>query len=746
MNQLETIALKAYAKLKRDSNGHSSTVKVQGPAYDINDINDKSPPPDPSAAYTLVHKQEDLQAVAVSLDESNRVALDCETTGLDPRQDRLRLLSLATERGTYLVDCFAVDPSELWPLLAEKLVVGHNLAFDLGFLSRCGFVAGKVADTMLMSQLLHAGNHCSHKLQEVVQRELGEALDKAEQQSDWSADPLSAEQFAYAAADVNVLVPLHDALTSKLRAAKLLPVVEMEHRCLPAMIWLAESGVAFDAAVWRKLAEEANAEASRLADELDAAAPRRNGHLSAAEAWNWDSPQQVKEALTAAGCPVEKTDDDALARLDLPLARLLRQYREARKRTSTYGTDWLKHVAEDGRVYAKWLQLGAASGRMACSAPNLQQVPRGEHRRCFRAPPGRVLVKADYSQIELRIAAKVSGDKAMLTAYQKGEDLHVRTAIPIVPEEAIQSTALLCLWAGVPPNRTGAEVLCHLWTGPCSRTEEAKYLRHSSKDGADSAARSGVGGSAAGGSQPSVERWSVTAALAGLPEALLRAVRGYQVSRCAPSGPQPETQSALELRDALSVLPCCGTSTLRQLNPGWPHWRQIGKACGFGLVYGMGARAFQAYARANYGVELSLEQAQGYRAAFFKAYPGLRRWHNRQNNGSQFATHTLCGRRRLDVQRFTEQLNTPVQGTGADGLKRALALLWERRTDVGNLPTSSATFPVLVSHDEIVVECDLGQAEAVSAWLKQAMLDGMADLIAPVPVEVDVTVAPTWGG
>jgi DNA polymerase-1 len=301
-------------------------------------------------------------------------------------------------------------------------------------------------------------------------------------------------------------------------------------------------------------------------------------------------------------------DDDSLAKLDHPLAALLRDYRDARKKCTTYGKDWLKHVASDGRVYASWRQLGASSGRMSCSAPNLQQLPRGSYRKCFVAPAGRVLVKADYSQIELRISAKVSGDKNMLTAYQRGDDLHTLTAQRVL--------------------------------GVTSVTKEQRHLA---------------------------------------------------------------------------------------------------KAVNFGLLYGMGAKGFQAYAKSNYGVEMTLEQAERYRAAFFNAYPGLRRWHRSQKEGT-VETRTLCSRRRLGVERFTEKLNTPVQGTGADGLKQALALLWERRDQ------TPGAFPVLVVHDEIVVECDAGQAETVSAWLREAMVDGFGSWLDPVPVEVEVKTAPTWGG
>jgi DNA polymerase-1 len=94
----------------------------------------------------------------------------------------------------------------------------------------------------------------------------------------------------------------------------------------------------------------------------------------------------------------------------------------------------------------------------------------------------------------------------------------------------------------------------------------------------------------------------------------------------------------------------------------------------------------------------------------------------------------------LNVERFTEKLNLPVQGTGADGLKLALGLLWERRNDC------PSAVPVLAVHDEIVVECPEADADAVKAWLRTAMVDATAPLVAPVPVEVEVKAGRTWGG
>jgi DNA polymerase-1 len=118
---------------------------------------------------------------------------------------------------------------------------------------------------------------------------------------------------------------------------------------------------------------------------------------------------------------------------------VLREYRSAQKRASTYGAGWAKGaLAGGGRVYAGWKQIRADSGRMACKAPNLQNLPRDpRYRNCVVAPPGRVLVKADYSQIELRIAARVAGETRMIEAYRAGQDLHTLTARMVLGKEDV---------------------------------------------------------------------------------------------------------------------------------------------------------------------------------------------------------------------------------------------------------------------------------------------------------------------
>lgn len=567
--------------------------------------------PLPSPAYVCVFSESGLESVMAALIDAPAVALDTETTGLSPRKDRLRLLTLATTTGTWIIDGDRVSPRPLFPLLMDKPIVCHNATFDLGFLAALGFEPDPrmVRDTMMMSQILHAGDGARHNLAEVVKRELGLEVSKELQTSDWTGD-LTPAQLEYAARDAAVLLPLLDRLEEQIRAAGLENVAEIEARCIPAVVWMENAGAGFDGEAWQALTREAGAEVQRLRAELDAAAPAPPG-LDLGLGWRWESAAIARRALREAGCDLPNTSDETLAACNHPLAALLRQYRAATKLLSSYGESWLAHVTE-GRIYAQWRQLGSAAGRMSCQKPNLQQVPRDRrYRACIVAPPGRVLVKADYSQIELRIAARIANERRMLAAYRNGDDLHTLTARQIL-----------------------------------GKTEVSK------------------------------------------------------------------------------------------------EDRQLAKAVNFGLLYGMGAEGFRTYAETQFGVELTPEEAERYRTAFFEAYPGLARWHRQVRKQQVMETRTLTGRRRLlrvDTP-DTHRLNTPVQGTGADGLKRALALLWVRRVEC------PGAVPILACHDELVVECDPEQVEAVSAWLVQAMKDGMEPLIHPVPVEVETQIGTTWAG
>src|SRR5215217_506265 len=261
----------------------------------------------------------------------------------------------------------------------------------------------------------------SHKLEDVVRRELGVQLDKEHQASDWGG-ALSPDMLLYAAEDSRLLHPLTTALESKIAAADLKWVAGIECRALPAITWMANAGVPFDSEGWRSCLDHKEVSLGRLKATLDELAPDPPGD----KLWNWNSPKQVIEAFGLLGVKLSDTKGETLARYEHPLAKTLLEYRKTSKLVGTYGPKLLEFV-EDGRIYGSWWQIGAGTGRMACSKPNLQNLPP-EVRGYVKAPAGRVLVVADYSQIELRIAAKISGDKRMLAAFANGEDIHTITA------------------------------------------------------------------------------------------------------------------------------------------------------------------------------------------------------------------------------------------------------------------------------------------------------------------------------
>ncbi len=271
----------------------------------------------------------------------------------------------------------------------------------------------------------------THSLKDVTLRELGIELDKEQQTADWGGE-LTPEMLGYAAGDSEVLLPLVDAFERRAEDDDLARVMEIEHRALPAIVWMSNAGVPFDTEGWRSRLERVEEEKDRLGLGLKELAPE---HPEGKE-WNWGSWQQVLQAFSLLGVKLPDTKEETISRCDHPLAKILLEYRKASKVTSTYGQKLLDKVEEDGRIYASWWQIGAATGRMACSSPNLQNLPP-EVRKHVRGPKGRVLVKADYSQIELRIAAKISGDERMLEAYERGNDLHAITAKGITGRDEV---------------------------------------------------------------------------------------------------------------------------------------------------------------------------------------------------------------------------------------------------------------------------------------------------------------------
>jgi DNA polymerase-1 len=436
-------ARRTYARLKAQRNGHAAPSPQPPGDYAVNAINVVSPLSGP-ASYQLVTRADDLTTVAGAVEDSALVGLDVETTGLDPRTDRVRLLQLAVDRGddlsqVYVLDLFALagaDLAPLWDALAEVEIVGHNLAFDLRFLRRLGFVPrGRLHDLLILARLLAAGaRNSGNKLADLAERYLGVTLDKTEQKGDWTVPTLNTAQIEYAVRDVVHLEPLRNALNREIDAVGLTQTAALEMRTLPAWVWMVDAGMPLDVEAWEQLATRSAVEQERLWDALVEIAPKRGGDLPGCSSWDFDSARSdIVEILGLLGFKdLKSTKDDELAKLDHPFANKLRDYRRAQHLDSNYGSKFLRHVHE-GRIFADWNQTGNEAGRSSCSHPNLQGIPRRkEYRQAFRAPEGHVLVKCDFAAVHLRIVAKVASEEKMLAAFQAKRDLHRMTAAALL--------------------------------------------------------------------------------------------------------------------------------------------------------------------------------------------------------------------------------------------------------------------------------------------------------------------------
>lgn len=570
----------------------------------------------------IIRTPDALAAAIERIAAAAAVGFDTETTGLDPHTDRVRLLQFALPDGTvFVVDAWAVDVAPLTPLFAAAegpILCGHNLQFDLRFAVAAGLPwidNRRTFCTQIASNLLRASAKPSpkgtHSLAGAVKHWLGQTLDKEQQRSDWSIPDLSDDQITYAAKDALITLRLAAAQVTDLEQTEMQRVAAIEMACVPAVARLIWEGAPFDAEQWLALSDREAARVIDLGDRMTQLAGEVD--MLGGGTVNWDSSQQVQAVLARRGVELPATNEaELLAAQDRDLLiPLLLEYREASKRSGTYGPEVVQKYVKNDRIYGDVWQCGSEAGRMSASNPNLQQVPRSpDYRRCFHPVAGRVLVKADYAQIELRIAAEIAPDKAMTTAFQAGDDPHRITA----------------------------------------------------------------------------------AAVAG-----------------------------------------CAVADVTKAQ------RQLAKAVNFGLLYGMGAARLREYAANSYGVAMTDDEAGQARATFFRTYPGLRKWHRSVKDGYT-ATRTLTGRRRLNLDAFTTKLNSPVQGTGADVLKLALARLYEDR---GRFPTA---FPVLVVHDEIVVECAASDAADVARWLSGHMEAAGAAILTTVPVEAEAAIMADWAG
>ena len=403
--------------------------------------------------YQVITTAAELRRAIDELSTRQVVGLDTETTDLDPHLARLRLIQLATSDGVHIIDLnrFADQDlkqgDELAPLRrlftgSRPIKIAHNAKFDAKFIKHnFGVDVVGLFDTLLASQLVSAGDiEERHGLEAIAGRYLSEAVDKSERLSNWEFE-LSEAQLQYAARDAAVLIPLREKLIEKIKSADLIDCAKLEFECVMPVVDLELAGFYMNKQRWLEqlaIVEECRAElANELQEMLGEGVAQASLFGPARANINLDSQPQVTDAMTRLGIPLpDSTRNWKLQPLatQYPVVAKLLEYRTMQKALTSYGQNMIEFISpKTGRLHADFRQIGAPTGRFACTNPNIQQVPHAiEYRRCFMGyPEGRRLIIADYSQIELRILAEFSGDEAFIKAFNSGADLHRVTAAQV---------------------------------------------------------------------------------------------------------------------------------------------------------------------------------------------------------------------------------------------------------------------------------------------------------------------------
>ncbi len=417
--------------------------------------------------YRTILTVEELKELAEMLKGAGRFALDVETTSLDPMRAELVGISFSWAEGQAayvpLTHNYLGAPTQLpmgevkdalGPLLADGSLekIGQNIKYDLTVLERAGWsVEGISFDTMVASWLTNPSRR-SHGLDEIASELFGhttitykELTKRGREQLTFDQVPVE-EASTYACEDSDVTwraaIPLAGEL-DEMGLTGLFTDVEMP--LIGVLADMERAGVLLDTTLLSGISTELGGKIRELETRI---------HEEAGHPFNINSPRQLGQILfTELGLPALKktktgfsTNDDVLMELSdrHPLPSMVREYRSLAKLRSTY-VDALPALIhpETGRVHTSFNQSATATGRLSSSDPNLQNIPiRTEEgrriREAFIAPDGMVLLSADYSQVELRVLAHLSGDPGLVEAFETGQDVHARTACQVLGADPAQ--------------------------------------------------------------------------------------------------------------------------------------------------------------------------------------------------------------------------------------------------------------------------------------------------------------------
>ena len=390
--------------------------------------------------FEYVTSADRLPHIAQEIADASVIALDLETTGLNPVFGaEIRLCSINTGRGVYVIDLFYTKTlgAVAKALNDSKCVkIGHNLKFDQKFLLfYYDIELWPVYDSFRASQLMWNGKRMPHDLWSVQEREIHQRPRTEDLGgSDWTTPVLTEAQKLYAADDVQTLPLIRDVQKTKLASLGLNKVALIEFGAILPESAVELNGLFLNADAWLKLAAENEIQRNSYKQQLYDELLDPNNQLALPgmrNAWNVDSPPQMLESLRRKGLKIEDTKEMTLAMLSTkyPVIDKILLYREYSHAVKTYGAAYTARInARTNRIHPEYFGFLAA-GRYACRNPNLSAVPRNKvFRACFQAEDGYIYVLADYSGIEMRIVAEEANDATLMRVFQEDKDIHKETA------------------------------------------------------------------------------------------------------------------------------------------------------------------------------------------------------------------------------------------------------------------------------------------------------------------------------
>lgn len=397
----------------------------------------------PKPDYEYVTTEEHARAAMNWLDRFDTLALDTETTGLNPYNSNISLVQIGTEDKAFVFDVrhdtdrSSLNLSVLDPILKDKskLMILQNAAFDMKFIKvKRGFYIPNVYDTMLAEQLLNLGKiGIKNSLDAIIKRYLGLDMPKEPQGSFANyTQEFQAYQLEYAANDVipiNLVMKLQREFISK---EDLENVLRLEHEFLIPLCEMELNGIKIDVDKWNLIMGGVQKDYEDLKIKIQNILSGVNSQttLFGVSLLNIDSNAQLKSALKKYGLDLKSTDVGTLSKFKkITVISDILKYRKAYKLLSTYAQPLLdKILPETGRLHTRFKQM-VSTGRLSSSDPNLQNIPnKQKFRSCFVAEDGYSLITSDMSSAEIRIIGNYSEDPIFLDAFSTGQDLHTRTA------------------------------------------------------------------------------------------------------------------------------------------------------------------------------------------------------------------------------------------------------------------------------------------------------------------------------